>query len=567
LHLRGGRWRLFCLLYTVLGYYSNFMTNMVKRKVSGECDVPYDIIKRKKVSITSEQNKGNIDCTNPKRTMETLLGNVKLDHFFDSYWEKKPLVIKRNDPTFYGTLFSLSTLKEVLKCNDLDFLSDVNVCRYINGEKELLNEEGQITSEDVDRLMNEKNGSFQFHHPQRYVDNLWNLLEKMETFYGSLVGSNIYITPSDSQGLAPHCDDVEIFVLQLEGKKEWKLYKPMVELSRDYTQDLLQESIGKPMMEVILEPGDLLYFPRGVIHQCRSVGNEHSTHISISTYQQNTWGDFMNHAVTQAIENALEDDVTFRSGLPINYLSMLGTGKNISQYIEDEEDKNKHSNLSQEKVKDFKEKVQNRLSKLVEHIDVNTAADAMCADFMSSRLPPFGYTPKEIDEVKKKNMPKISDRIKIRYPEHIRVVYNDEDEENDDFDEGSDDDEMNNDEKPIGKDKSKSPKLQKRLLKIDGDNDDDDDDDDDDADVPEIENHIKIMHSLDNNRFTHMGSEVFEEEPGCVKLHVSFAKAMVELQKSNDFLSVKDLDIIDEEDKLTLASTLMANDLIEVEST
>ena len=32
----------------------------------------------------------------------------------------------------------------------------------------------------------------------------------METYFGSLVGANVYITPADSQGLAPHCDDVEV---------------------------------------------------------------------------------------------------------------------------------------------------------------------------------------------------------------------------------------------------------------------------------------------------------------------------------------------------------------------
>lgn len=34
------------------------------------------------------------------------------------------------------------------------------------------------------------------------------------------------------------------------------------------------------------QPGDLLYFPRGVIHQAKTQSDSHSTHISISTYQQ-----------------------------------------------------------------------------------------------------------------------------------------------------------------------------------------------------------------------------------------------------------------------------------------
>ena len=35
-------------------------------------------------------------------------------------------------------------------------------------------------------------------------------MEKLETYFGCLFGSNVYITPKDSQGLAPHCDDVEV---------------------------------------------------------------------------------------------------------------------------------------------------------------------------------------------------------------------------------------------------------------------------------------------------------------------------------------------------------------------
>ena len=35
-----------------------------------------------------------------------------------------------------------------------------------------------------------------------------------------------YLTPAGTQGFAPHYDDIEVFVIQLEGKKHWRLYKP-----------------------------------------------------------------------------------------------------------------------------------------------------------------------------------------------------------------------------------------------------------------------------------------------------------------------------------------------------
>lgn len=546
---------------------------MVKRKIAAaEIETPLQL-KKKKVSVSCSDDNGKLDCSLPVTVIKSMLGDTALDDFMKTQWEKEPLVVKRKDPTFYGNVVSLATMKEVLENNELDFENDVNVSRYVNNEKELLNEVGQITPEDVDRLLKKEQATIQFHHPQRYVDKLWNVLEKLETYFGSLVGSCVYITPRNSQGVAPHCDDVETFVLQLEGSQQWKLYKPMVELSRDYTQDLPQESIGEPTLDVTLDEGDLLYFPRGVIYQCKNVGADgHSTHLSVSTYQQNTWGDFMNHAVQQAIDNALEDDVSTRSGLPVNYLSLLGTGKNMSAYIEDgtdDKDKEKHLNLNDAKVIEFKNTVKSQLAKLVDHIDVNTAADAMCADFFASRLPPYRHIKKEDSE---DVLPTLNDKIKIRYPEHVRIIY-DDDEENDENEDGenedSEDEEME-DEKP-SKSKTaepKSPKANKKVVNKTSNGDDDDEEDDEDADVTDIQPHIKIIHSLENDRFWHMGGGIFEtEENGCIRLHVSFAKAAIELLNNSDnYIAVKELLMDDDDDKLTLATLLFENDLVEVEA-
>ena len=34
-----------------------------------------------------------------------------------------------------------------------------------------------------------------------------------------------------------------------------------------FLDDLNEDEIGKPILDTVLNPGDLLYFPRGVIHQ------------------------------------------------------------------------------------------------------------------------------------------------------------------------------------------------------------------------------------------------------------------------------------------------------------
>jgi hypothetical protein len=37
---------------------------------------------------------------------------------------------------------------------------------------------------------------------------MWRVNAALEEKFGALVGANVYITPSNSQGLAPHHDDV-----------------------------------------------------------------------------------------------------------------------------------------------------------------------------------------------------------------------------------------------------------------------------------------------------------------------------------------------------------------------
>lgn len=64
-------------------------------------------------------------------------------------------------------------------------------------------------------------------------------------------------------------------------------------LPRTSSPNFSQDEIGNPILEVVLKAGDLLYFPRGYIHQASTVPGQHSLHVTVSTYQKNSWADFM----------------------------------------------------------------------------------------------------------------------------------------------------------------------------------------------------------------------------------------------------------------------------------
>jgi lysine-specific demethylase/histidyl-hydroxylase NO66 len=150
-----------------------------------------------------------------------------------------------------------------------------------------------------------------------------------------MVGANAYLTPKGaSQGFAPHYDDIEAFCLQLEGRKRWKVYAPTKEerLPRVSSADFSEESMRdlEPVLDVVMEPGDFLYMPRGWIHHGitlpPSQGNEHSLHLTMSSMQHWAWVDFMQVLIPEALEAAAssETSVSLRTGLPRNFLDYMG---------------------------------------------------------------------------------------------------------------------------------------------------------------------------------------------------------------------------------------------------
>ncbi|KAL6540762.1 hypothetical protein OROMI_024645 [Orobanche minor] len=91
-------------------------------------------------------------------------------------------------------------------------------------------------------------------------------------------GVNMYLTPSNSQGLSRHSDDHCVFVCQLIGTKRWRVFpRPDFQLPRlyescDSSHDL--ENISHEFngcQQFVLNEGDVLYIPRGFPHEATTV--------------------------------------------------------------------------------------------------------------------------------------------------------------------------------------------------------------------------------------------------------------------------------------------------------
>lgn len=141
----------------------------------------------------------------------------------------------------------------------MDYGTDLTICKYVDAERENYDGEDEnfASRKKVARLF-EQGFSCQFYQPQRYVDELFTINAAFEAYFGSLAGASAYLTPPAAQALAPHHDDVEVFILQTEGRKKWKLYHPITELAGEHSNDLSPDQIGEPWMELTLEEGDVV---------------------------------------------------------------------------------------------------------------------------------------------------------------------------------------------------------------------------------------------------------------------------------------------------------------------
>ena len=67
-------------------------------------------------------------------------------------------------------------------------------------------------------------------------------------------------------------------------------------------------------MDMILQPGDLLYMPRGTIHQGNCLEDTHSLHITVSCHQLNTYGDLLEKLLPMALKVCIFYAIVLSSG-------------------------------------------------------------------------------------------------------------------------------------------------------------------------------------------------------------------------------------------------------------
>jgi ribosomal protein L16 Arg81 hydroxylase len=255
--------------------------------------------------------------------LAALIKPFDLDEFFKSYWEEKPLLIQRQDAAFYAGLITSGDLDSILSRRDTRYPA-VRLAKnggfyppeaYTRSFK--YGDEAFSGVIDIDRVQAEyRSGATvvmpMLHRPWRPVAAL---CAGLEAELDHAVHANAYLTTAGVQGFTPHYDGHEAFVLQIAGHKQWRVYPPVQLLpNRGHSLSPPHYAAPAPILEPTLNPGDLLYLPRGYVHSA-ATSDSLSAHVTIGVTVY-TWIEL----VTELLLSS-RSKLALRKALPTGFAS------------------------------------------------------------------------------------------------------------------------------------------------------------------------------------------------------------------------------------------------------
>jgi hypothetical protein len=242
------------------------------------------------------------------------------DEFFAQYWEQQPLIVQREDRGYYDGLLSMADVDHIISGTGLRYpalrLVKTGASIPTSSYTRDLPWGGDVFTRvvDADRVFAEyqAGATIVLQALHRSWRPLGLFCRDLERLFHYPVQTNIYLTPPSAQGFAAHYDTHDVFVLQMAGAKHWRIYDSPVPLPDKTTPYSAKGPQARLMQEVDLQAGDLIYLPRGYVHEALTSDRE-SLHVTVGVIAV-TWGDLL----ADALAALRKRDPRFRQSVPMD---------------------------------------------------------------------------------------------------------------------------------------------------------------------------------------------------------------------------------------------------------
>ena len=189
-----------------------------------------------------------------------LLGGITAREFLRDYWQKKPLLIRQAIPDFESPI-------------DADELAGLALEEEV--ESRLVIEHGERPwelrrgpfAEDAFASLPEREWTLLVQAVDQFVPEVAELLEQFRFLPSWRIDDVMISFAAPGGSVGPHFDNYDVFLLQAQGKRNWKIGQ-MCNSESPLLQhaDLRILAEFEESAEWVLEPGDMLYLPPRLAH-------------------------------------------------------------------------------------------------------------------------------------------------------------------------------------------------------------------------------------------------------------------------------------------------------------
>jgi 50S ribosomal protein L16 3-hydroxylase len=228
-----------------------------------------------------------------------ILGNISKEQFLKEYWQKKPLLIRQAYPNFEPLI-------------PADELAGMSLEEEI--ESRIIMENGpdspwQLISgpfqEETFGSLPEDKWTLLIQGVDQWVPEAADLLQDFNFIPNWRIDDLMISFATDGGSVGPHYDQYDVFLLQAEGQREWRIGQMCSEHDAFLKETKLRLLAKFEETERwLLEPGDMLYLPPRLAHYGISQGNGQTYSIGFRAPSQS---ELMHSLVDQIDASSNED--------------------------------------------------------------------------------------------------------------------------------------------------------------------------------------------------------------------------------------------------------------------
>ena len=191
----------------------------------------------------------------------TLLGGLTPQEFLRDYWHKQPLLIRQAIPQF-APILSRQALVDLAAREDVE-------SRLVS----YFNQQWQMQSGPLKKLpaFSKKAWTLLVQGVNLHEDAADTLLRQFRFLPDARLDDLMISYASDGGGVGPHVDSYDVFLLQAQGERRWRIgAQTDLRIVDNVPLKILRDFQAEE--EFILQPGDMLYLPPHYAHEGVAVG-------------------------------------------------------------------------------------------------------------------------------------------------------------------------------------------------------------------------------------------------------------------------------------------------------